>query len=82
MHPELEEEPTRHRLDFLINQLAITDQRYARWGIRSLDITPQKDIVLGMNDAIKSRKMIENGWIAVPIGLSEPLRLAVGPLVS
>ena len=40
MHPDLEEEPTRTRLDFLINQMAITDQRYARWGIRSLDITP------------------------------------------
>ena len=35
-----------------------------------------------MNDALKTKKMIENGWIAVPIGLQEPLRLAVGPLVS
>ena len=26
--------------------------------------------------------MVENGWIAVPIGLKEPLRLVVGPLVS
>ena len=82
MHPDLEEEPVRQRLDFLINQIAIIDQRYARWGIRSLDITPQKDIVLGMNDSLKVRKMIDNGWIAIPIGLKDPLRLAVGPLVS
>ena len=69
MHPELEEEPVRQRLVSLINQIAIADQRYARWGIHSLDISPQKDIVLGMNDALKTKKMVENGSIAVPIGL-------------
>ena len=40
MHPNLEDEGINKRLDFLINQIALTDQRYARWGIRSLDVTP------------------------------------------
>jgi len=35
-----------------------------------------------MNDALKANNMIQNGWIAIPIGLKEPLRLATGPLVS
>ena len=37
---------------------------------------------MSMNDPFKVKKMIENGWIAVPIGMKEPLRLTVGPLVS
>ena len=40
MRPDLTEEPINKRLDWLINKLAIEDQRYAKWGIRSLDITP------------------------------------------
>ena len=35
-----------------------------------------------MNDAIKAAKIIDEGWITIPIGLQEPIILAAGPLVS
>ena len=82
MRPDLDEKPILKSLDWIINKLALEDQRYARWGIRSLDITRQKDIVLGMNDALKARNMASNGWITLPIGTQQPLLLSCGPLIS
>ena len=82
MHPDMENETKLRKIDWLINQLAIQDQNYARWGIISCDITPQKDIVMGMRDLGKVQSLVENGWVVLPIGTKEPLTIACGPLVE
>ena len=82
MHPTMENDTKIRKIDWLINQLAIQDQNYARWGIISCDITPQKDIVMGMRDIGKVQSLVENGWVVLPIGKTAPLTIACGPLVE
>ena len=82
MNPDMKQETKLKKLDWLINQIAIRDQNYARWGIISCDITPQHDLVLGLRDATKVRSLVENGWLVLPIGRLKPLTIACGPLVE
>ena len=82
MQPGIKEETILRKLDWLINQIAIRDQNYARWGIILCSITPQKDIVLGLRDTAKALSLAKNGWLVLPIGTLKPLIIACGPLVE
>ena len=76
MRRNMENDTKMRKMDWMINRIAIQDQNYARWGIVSCDITPQKDIVLGLRDLRKTKALIENGWMVLPIGTNEPLTIA------
>ena len=76
MQPNIKEETILRKLDWLVNYLAIRDQNYARWGIITCDVTPQKDLVLGLRDTAKVSSLVENGWLVLPIGTLKPLTIA------
>ena len=76
MQPGMKNETMLRKIDWLINQIAIRDQNYARWGIITCDISPQKDLILGLRDTVKVRALVENGWLVLPIGTLKPLTIA------
>ena len=54
MNPDIKEKTMLKKIDWLINMIAVEDQNHARWGIISCDVTPQKDLVLGMRALTRS----------------------------
>ena len=82
MNPDMKEKTLLKKVDWLINMMAVEDQNHARWGIISCDVTPQKDLVLGMRNLEKVNILVSNGWVVLPIGTREPLTIACGLLVE
>ena len=82
MNANMEEDTRLRKMDWLINRIAVHDHNNERWGIISCDITPQKDIIMGLRDQRKVQALIANGWMVLPIGTEEPLTIACGPLVE
>ena len=76
MRRNMENDTKMRKMDWMINRIAIQDQNYARWGILSCEITPQKDIVLGLHDIQKTKALIENGWMVLLIGTNVSLTIA------
>ena len=76
MKPDMRDHKKKEQLDWVINSLAIKDQRHARWGIVSCDITNRMDVVLGLRDKRKAINLIDNGWMILPVGTEQPLPLS------
>jgi len=81
MTPGTDGETQMNKIDHIINNLAHVDVRYKHWGIHSCDITPSKDIVLGLRDSDKAQKVADSGRINLTLATGTGLNIPCGPLV-